>query len=134
MGPVTSVTIPPLSQFFPYESIKRRCWARDFVPSPRRKKEFRSGRHSAGWGQTMLNVVPPVHDWLKLVLEPLVADGCPEFLLKRGSSLPLIPNFRNPNRNAGRKVGRHAEIIPVDISIALQPTTEAIVKDESAGL
>lgn len=51
----------------------------------------------------------------------------PSVLLKRASTLPLIPSMRAMKRSAGRRVGRLAEMIPADISMAVQPTVGARV-------
>jgi hypothetical protein len=51
----------------------------------------------------------------------------PFVLRKIPTTLPFIPSMRAMKRRAGRRVGRLAEMIPADISMAVQPTVGARV-------
>lgn len=59
---------------------------------------------------------------LEALADPSVGDGA------------LIPNFLPINWKAGPMVGRQAETIPADISIAVQPTVWASVYVGSVAL
>lgn len=53
-------------------------------------------------------------------------------LRSRLGMTPWSPRWRAINCSAGRSVGRHADVMPAEISMAVQPTVGAKVYDESS--